>query len=232
MYTRLIQHTHEPERTIAAAARLCYSTQDAMTLFDGLTHDDTSRLIRLLVNSGHMSALEHASFTFAIAGISRACSHQLVRNRLASYSQQSQRYVDLSTKAAFIVPSTIANSPLADDAQALIDAGRALYGRLIDEGVPAEDARYLLPQAVETKIVVTMNARELVHFFRLRCCRRAQWEIRRLALMMLRDSLSVAPVVFETAGPSCLHGACSEGTFGCGQPVGGIEELFEEIESG
>ncbi len=151
--------------------------------------------------------------------MSRALTHQLVRHRLASYNQQSQRYVSYTDEPAFIVPPEVAADPEASSA--FLDSCAAsfiAYRRLLDSGVPAEDARYLLPNAMETKIVVTMNIRELLHFFELRCCKRAQWEIRELALSMLQLAEPTAPYIFMDAGASCRRGPCREGKMTCGEP--------------
>lgn len=219
MDVRLLNSTPDPERAIAAAARLCYAPVGAAELMETMSEDDVRRILRIIIKSGHLSALEHASYTFAIDGVSRAMTHQLVRHRVASYNQQSQRYVSYDEDPTFIVPPVI-----ADDAeqcerylQSCADAFLA-YRALIDQGVAAEDARYLLPNAMETKIVVTMNIRELLHFFELRCCKRAQWEIRDVADRMLALARESAPYIFMDAGASCLRGACREGKMTCGQP--------------
>jgi len=219
MDVRLLYHTPEPERAVAAAARLCYAPVGAADLLENLSDEAVRRVLKTIMTSGHLSALEHASYTFAIDGVSRALTHQLVRHRLASYNQQSQRYVRYDEPPAFIEPSTVAADPEAHElfrsaTKAAFDAYRAL----IERGVPAEDARYLLPNAMETKIVVTMNVRELLHFFELRCCKRAQWEIRGLALAMLDLVLSTAPYLFMDAGASCRRGPCREGKMTCGDP--------------
>ncbi len=214
----LLSHTLEPERLIGAAARLCYAPVGAAELAEKLSDEEIDRLLKLILKSGHLSVCEHASFTFAIEGISRACSHQLVRHRLASYSQQSQRYVKLK-KPPMIMPPTVAADPdVAAKFEAATEAAYADYQAMLDAGMEAEDARYLLPQAVETKIVVTMNARELLHFFTLRTCERAQWEIRAMAERMLVLVLPLAPRVFGQAGPACIRGRCPEGKFYCGKP--------------
>lgn len=214
----LIGYTPSPERVIAAAARLCYAPVGAAKLVEDLTDEEAQKLLKTILRSGHLSVCEHASFSFAIEGISRACSHQLVRHRLASYSQQSQRYLKLN-KPAMIVPPSIENNPqLIEEFTRAVKIACDYYQKLLAAGVEAEDARYVLPQAVETKIVVTMNARELLHFFTLRTCERAQWEIRQLAEAMLRLVLPLAPTIFAKAGPACIRGRCPEGKFYCGRP--------------
>lgn len=203
-----------------------------------MSDEDVARLVRGLVRSGHHSALEHASFTFAIDGISRACSHQLVRHRVASYSQQSQRYVRFTEGEGFIMPPKIAaNAEAREVFLAAMEDARRSYDKLVELGLAegrtnesvCEDARFVLPNAAETKIVVTMNARELRHFFSLRCCRRAQWEINRLAWTMRHLVLQVAPLLFEGAGPGCMSGGCPEGRMTCGQPWTDEEVLAMDL---
>ena len=223
MRVRLLSHTPDPERVVYVAARLCYSKYPVEALEVESVHKSPAELIRRLKASGHHSVFEHASFTFAVEGVSRACTHQLVRHRIASYSQRSQRYVDESNFSCVVPPS------LDGEARGLfegfVEEARRLYRRLLEMGVSREDARYILPQAVESSIIVTMNARELLHFFTLRCCNRAQWEIRGMAKEMLRQAKRVAPVLFEDAGPACLRGPCPEGEFSCGR----AEEVREEF---
>jgi thymidylate synthase (FAD) len=219
MQVALLRHTPDPELTVALAARLCYSTVGIADLQQRLSAADVEAFLDKIMSLGHQSVLEHASFTFGIEGISRACSHQLVRHRLASYSQQSQRYVVLKGDGLpAVLPGTVAETErrrkIFDSAmQTCVEAYRAL----LEDGVPAEDARFVLPNAAETRIVMTMNARELLHFFALRCCERAQWEIRAMALAMVRLVRPVAPVIFRHAGPGCLAGPCPEGAFTCGR---------------
>lgn len=220
---------------MAAAGRLCYSPSTAAELKEQMTTTEVEKLVTLLVNSGHLSTFEHASFTFGIDGISRACSHQLVRHRLASYSQQSQRYVKFTDDSGFIVPPKIAEDEqsAAVFQNAMKDA-LAAYERLVELGearglekeTVQEDARFVLPNAAETRIVVTMNARELRHFFEVRCCRRAQWEINKMAWRMLFICEQAAPLLFRKAGPTCLHRKCAEGRMYCGK-VYDKEEVAE-----
>lgn len=204
MMVKLVRHTPEPERTVAMSARLCYSPIGAAQLEEKISDEQAANLVRKLVSMGHLSTLEHVTFTFAIEGVSRVLTHQLVRHRIASYSQQSQRYVkehDFET----IVPASIASKPEAKAKfDKLMTEIQAMYDEFIALDIPAEDARYILPNATETKIVCTFNARSLLNFFSLRCCTRAQWEIRALANEMLRQCQAVAPVIFENAGPTCV----------------------------
>jgi thymidylate synthase (FAD) len=220
MNVTLLQHTPEPELTVALAARLCYSPASILELRQKLTAADIESFLDKIMSLGHLSVLEHVSFTFGVEGISRATSHQLVRHRLASYSQQSQRYVSLRDSFETVVPATIANEPaLKERFEGMLADIHACYAEMVAAGVPAEDARYILPNAAATKILVTMNARELRHFFELRCCERAQWEIRAMASEMLQQVKNIAPVIFRNAGPGCIAGPCPEGTLTCGKIV-------------
>jgi thymidylate synthase (FAD) len=223
----LLQHTPDPDRAVAVAGRLCYAPVSAADLKQAMSDEDVAKLVRILVRSGHHSALEHASFTFAVDGVSRACTHQLVRHRVASYNQQSQRYVRFGEADSFIVPPSI--SANAEARQVFLDAmerARVAYDRLVDLGLAEgrskesvqEDARFVLPNAAETKIVVTMNARELRHFFQVRCCRRAQWEINALAWQMRGVVRELSPNLFQGSGPNCLYSECGEGKMTCGRP--------------
>ena len=219
LVVKLLSHTIDPEQNVVAAIRQCYSGIGAKELKKKTNKETRDRLIDQIVESGHTSTVEHANFTFAIEGISRACSHQLVRHRMASYSQQSQRYVDLSkTDLKYIVPPMIkADKELNKKYKKVMNLIEKEYNILVKAGVKPEDARFILPNACQTKIVVTMNARSLLNFFRERCCVRAQWEIRILANEMLKQVKKVAPKIFEYAGPSCVEtGICWEGNLSCG----------------
>jgi thymidylate synthase (FAD) len=217
MHVELVAHTPDPETAVALAARLCYSARGVTELRNNLDRSEVSALLRHLVSMGHLSPAEHANFTFAIEGVSRALSHQLVRHRIASYSQKSQRYVSEKDFAYVTPPSVAANPEAAAAFHAQITAIQSAY-RELAKVVPREDARYLLPNATETQLVCTFNARSLLNFFRLRCCRRAQWEIRKLACLMRDEVRRVAPVLFALAGPSCeTEGICWEGDLSCGR---------------
>lgn len=215
---KLICYTPEPERTVAMAARLCYSPVGAEELAERMQPEQVAGLVRKIIELGHSSTLEHVTFTFAIEGVSRVLTHQLVRHRIASYSQQSQRYVG-EQEFEYIIPPSIAGNQAASELfDGLMATIRDTYNRLTELGVHKEDARYCLANATETKIVVSMNARALLHFFQLRCCMRAQWEIRGLAELMLEEVRRVAPLLFAKAGPTCeTDGVCSEGDLGCGR---------------
>jgi len=216
---KLVKFTPEPEKTVAVAARLCYSPVGGEELFDNLAKEEAEKLVRFVVKSGHLSTTEHISFTFAIEGVSRALTHQLVRHRLASYNQQSQRYVKFYNDLEYITPPSVDNNvKIAEKFDSIVENIHNFYKEMLDAGIEAEDARYILPGASETKIIATMNGRELLHFFTVRCCNRAQWEIKQLAIMMLKLVKKVSPVVFEAAGPNCLRGPCPEGKFKCKVP--------------
>ncbi len=219
MNVELLYHTPDPERAIATAARLCYAPVGAAELMETMPEERVRSVLSTIMESGHFSTLEHASYTFAIEGVSRALTHQLVRHRIASFNQQSQRYVKFKDGVEVVKPASVASDPEASSVfDEAIDACVTAYKKLLDAGVPAEDARYLLPNAAESKIVVTMNVRELLHFFSLRCCNRAQWEIREMAHRMLELARPTAPFVFMDAGAPCVRGDCPEGKMSCGNP--------------
>ena len=218
MNVQLLAHTPDPDKVVATAAKLCYSDSDINSLMENLTEEKTAKFIDMLVSIGHESPIEHVSFTFGIEGISRACSLQLVRHRIASYSQRSQRYVS-ETQFDYITPPLIESDP---DLNAMyyeyMMRTQQFYDYLVDHGIPKEDARYILPNACSTSIVVTMNARSLFNFFKHRCCNRAQEETRNLANEMLRLCKEVSPQIFKYAGPSCVMlGRCPEGKMSCGK---------------
>lgn len=220
MLVKLLFHTPEPELAVAAAARLCYAKVGAAELMETMEEAEVKRILKIIMSSGHLAALEHVSYTFAIDGVSRAMTHQLVRHRLASYNQQSQRYVSYEDEPVFIVPPKVQEAGGEAEAAYLQHCKDSFesYRDLIDKGVHKEDARYLLPNAMETKIVATMNTRELLHFFSLRCCRRAQWEIRDVADLMLKLVEPTAPYIFADAGAACRRTICPEGSMACGNP--------------
>ena len=212
----LLSHTAEPEKQIALAANLCYSNTDIMEISKKFySKEQQEKLINILLNNNHLSPFEHASFTFGIEGVSRALSHQLVRHRIASYSQQSQRYVTMKKDVPYVLPLSIAKSKYKDAFVKYIDEGKKLYDLMVKDGIPKEDARYLLTNATCTNIIVTMNARALLNFFELRCCHHAQWEIRKMAFIMLAEVKKVAPIIFRDAGPSCKRGFCRENDNKC-----------------
>jgi thymidylate synthase (FAD) len=213
----LLNHTKNPDKICAAAAQSCYSERGASELFETTSDDKAKKMIKKVVGMGHLSVVEHAYFTFSVEGVSRSLTHQLVRHRVASYSQQSQRYVSMD-KGEYVIPPSIGSDPDSKRLYAKIMDDTLKAYRELAKKVPKEDARYVLPNACHTNITVTMNARELWHFFQLRCCRRAQWEIRMMAWKMLWEAKKAAPILFENAGPGCFRGPCPEGEYACGKP--------------
>lgn len=239
----LLQHTPNPEKTVAAAAKLCYSHSGVSDIYDNLTDEKVTSFVDMLSDIGHESPIEHVTFTFGIEGVSRSLTHQLVRHRIASYSQKSQRYV---TEGAFeyITPPEIEGDEKAaaifkkamEDDQKTYDELCAILKEkhqktFIAEGKnekeaarlaekkAIEDARYVLPNACETKIVATFNARSLKNFFKHRLCERAQWEIRDMAYLMYKEVVKVAPNLFKKVGPPCAFDKCPEGKMSCGKAL-------------
>ena len=252
MKVKIIAHTEFPEETIAKSAKLCYSRVGVDEISEKLDEDSTNKFLNMLMGFSHMSPLEHASFTFAVEGGSRTLTHQLVRHRIASYSQQSQRYVRLN-HFEYIVPPQIEKNPKAkeifirtmeedqkaydDLVEILIEENSKEYiemgldkdkARKKVEKQSIEDARYVFPNACETKIVFTMNVRTLLHFLSLRCCNRAQWEIRQMATEMLRQLKEISPILFKNAGPGCVYGPCPEGKMTCGKAKE-VREFFKNL---
>ena len=223
----LIAHTPEAEKVVAMAAKICYAKNVSIKKLQKKINDnDVSAFITKLLESGHESPFEHISFTFGIEGISRACSHQLVRHRMASFSQRSQRYC-FEDGFNYIEPEDINENENEDKIfRDFMRHSKEVYSKLIDKGVKPEDARMVLPNACETKIIVTMNARELLHFFKLRCCKRAQKEIREVAFMMKNICRKVAPNIFQYAGPNCLKGYCTEGEKSCMKDNDNIKKII------
>jgi thymidylate synthase (FAD) len=210
MQLQLVAWTPQPDRTCAAAARLCYSDEPLERKRDKLKESQVTALIDRVLRNGHLSVLEHACFTFSASGLSRACTHQLVRHRLASYSQQSQRHICADRSEAVIPPSVRRDTEAAELFRTSMAESSQAYAKLLKMGIPLEDARYLLPQAFSSRILFTMNGRQLRHFFHQRCCERAQWEIRGLAWLVLQKAQEVAPRIFALAGPPCFEGPCPE----------------------
>lgn len=225
----LLRYTPEPEQTVAMGARLCYSASSIEQLTQGISQRDQRAFIEKLLAMGHLTPFEHVTFTFGVEGVSRSLLAQITRHRIASFSVQSQRYVGETSRQNqgdtfdYVIPLKV--KQLGESAvqrfaeqmaqiQAWYDQWVELFG---DDRSAYEDARFVLPNAAATKLVVTMNARELMHFFNLRCCNRAQWEIRALADRMLAEVKKVSPTIFAQAGPRCLAGQCPEGSFSCGQ---------------
>ncbi|MGR3295522.1 MAG: FAD-dependent thymidylate synthase [Candidatus Bathyanammoxibius sp.] len=234
----LLAHTPEPEKLVAQAAKLCYSPSTIEELREKIEKSDQQKFVKKLASMGHMSPIEHISFSFGVEGISRVCTHQLVRHRLASYSQQSQRYVGKHSKKTggsfeFVIPPSVVEAGKKEWFGARMAEIQRWYDELVealgDKGESTyEDARFLMPNAAETKIVITMNARELLHFFKVRCCNRAQWEIRDMAIEMLRQVRQIAPSIFGNSGPSCVRGPCGEGPMTCGK-IDEVREKFKRL---
>lgn len=241
---KLIEHTPNPEKVIAASAKLCYSAVGVDDILEGLSEEKTMEFLEKLMSYGHMSPIEHVSFTFGIEGVSRALTHQLVRHRIASYSQQSQRYVKLN-QFEYIIPPEIESDPDAKNTyisameqsqRSYDELVRILKEKYINGGMKnieaekkaIEDSRYVFPNACETKIMITMNARSLMNFFEHRCCNRAQWEIHNLADAMLKQVREIAPILFKNVGPLCLKGKCPEGAMTCGS-MSGVREKYSKI---
>lgn len=241
MKVELLEHTPNPERVIASAAKLCYSAADVDDLLEAMTPEKTESFINMLMGLGHESPFEHASFTFAVEGVSRSLLAQVTRHRIASFSVQSQRYVGKENFEYIMPPAVAANGEAKKLFLEAMEQDRETYKKLhdllekdafdamvasgADEKTAArdadkkanEDARYVLSNACDTKIIMTMNVRELYHFFALRTCERAQWEIRNMATEMLRICKQVSPVLFAKAGPACVRGNCAEGAKSCGK---------------
>ena len=238
----LLRHTLNPEEVVAMGAKLCYSGADIGELVQGIESADQSGFIKNIIDIGHLSPIEHASFTFGIEGVSRALLAQITRHRIASFSVKSQRYVGEASSSKqgrvfdYIIPPRIEAlgaeyvaqfEQQMTQIQGWYDYWNEQLGNLGEAS--HEDARFVLPNAAETKMVVTMNARELHHFFALRCCNRAQWEIRALAQEMLRLIKKIAPVLFQHAGPACLNGPCPEGKMTCGQAKE-MREIYRDLK--
>lgn len=213
MKVKLLAYTEGADAICAAAGKSCYSGKPASEL---INDESPEKVLNRIVGMGHHSVIEHASFTFSVEGVSRSLTHQLVRHRIASFSQQSQRYVSLD-EPTYVIPDTIGADPEAKEAfEETMERIWNVY-RELREKFPAEDARYVLPNACTTNITITMNARELLHFFSLRCCNRAQWEIREMADRMLALCEEVSPTIFRDGGPP-VRGPCPEGKLSCGKP--------------
>ena len=252
MKVELINYTRDGERLIAQAGKLCYSPVGVDEIMEELDDESVDKFVKMLMKLGHYSPLEHVSFTFAAEGVSRTLTHQLVRHRLASYSQQSQRYVKLDN-FQYIIPPAIENNEKAKalfleameaDKESYLKITDELYKKYYDELIASgmsekkaesaaeknaiEDARYVFPNACETKIVFTMNARTLLHFFEVRACNRAQWEIREMAIEMIKKVKAIYPSLFVNVGPGCVNGPCPEGPMTCGK-IEEVREYFKKL---
>ncbi len=245
MRVKLLFNTPNPEKLVAAAAKLCYSSSNIDDLLENLNDEKVNFFIEMLMSLGHESPLEHINFTFAIEDVSRSLLTQLTRHRIASYSVQSQRYVKIE-KSEFVIPPAIKNNSEAlTEFLNIMEKCKESYDKLTKilkseydkenindkkhEKASIEDARYVLPNAWCTKIICTFNARSLLNFFNHRCCNRAQWEIRNLSVEMLKEVKKVAPNVFKNAGPVCVKGICSEGKMSCGKAKE-MKNFFKNID--
>lgn len=255
MLVKLIAYTPNPEKVVAAAAKLCYSDSGISDLYNNLTEEKTAQFLQRLSDLGHASPIEHASFTFGIEGVSRSFLAQMTRHRIASFSVQSQRYVRLDDFRYVIPPEIEKDFAAKEQFLESMEEDSMYYLRIVkkleethtkelmDRGMDEktarakatkmanEDARFVLPNACETKMVVTMNARSLMNFFNLRCCERAQWEIRAVADEMLRLVYPLAPHIFSAAGPKCLAGPCPEGKMCCGR-TNEVREKYASLRNG
>jgi thymidylate synthase (FAD) len=233
MEVKLVAYTPDPEIVCAAAASTSFKPDDSAELFRNMTIEKARKVLQKVIGYGHVSVIEHANFTFAISGVSRSLTHQLVRHRVASFTQQSQRYVkaDPNNTDWFVIPETMKDPGQQERFKQRMAQIAKWYEEAIADGLPPEDARFYMPNAAKTNIVVTMNARELLHFFSLRSCARAQWEIRHLSDEMLRQVKPVAPSIFESAGPNCVQrGYCTEGDLkpsSCN--IADIKKRFKEL---
>lgn len=251
----LLSHTPNPEQIIAAAARLCYSDTHIEELVESVSPERAERLVQMLDGYGHESPVEHVTFTFGLEGVSRSLLAQITRHRIASFSVQSQRYVRKEQFEYITPPAVAEDTALQEIYKEAMEKSVSCYNILADalekkyypeflgageteksartkaEKKAIEDARFVLPNACETKMVMTMNVRSLRNFFRLRCCNRAQWEIRAVATEMYRLCYNVSPTLFQKAGPSCCFGSCTEGKMTCGRP-GEMRKKFEELRNG
>lgn len=230
MKVKLIAYTPDPEKIVAVSGYTSISEKGPISKIEKYNPENGKKIIKNLVSYGHHSVIEHATFTFAVEGVSRACTHQLVRHRIASYTQQSQRYVKF-TDLDYVTPPTIKRN---EEAKKIFDETMKktaeAYKKITELGIPPEDARFVFPNACKSNIMITMNARELLHVFRLRCCLRAQWEIRELANRMLLEVKKIAPTIFEKAGPSCVQlGYCPEGKFSCGK-MQNVVETYKNLK--
>lgn len=250
----LLAYTPMPEKTIACAAKLCYSKTGIDNILEGLSDEKCADFLDMLTQIGHESPIEHASFTFGIEGVSRSLLAQITRHRIASFSVQSQRYVELKN-FEFVTPPAIEAAPEAmevftkameEDTEHYLELTEILKNKYIKEMTEAgvnektaartaekkaiEDARFVLPNACTTKMVVTMNARSLYNFFSHRCCNRAQWEIRDVANKMLALVKEAAPNLFSRCGPPCLNGKCPEGKMSCGKQAE-VKEFYSNLNN-
>jgi thymidylate synthase (FAD) len=228
---KLLRYTADAELLCGTAALTTTKSGRPSEIFEKMDKETAKRIIKRVTGYGHDSVIEHASFTFSLEGVSRAMTHQLVRHRIASYTQQSQRYVTYNTLESYVTPPSIEeNAEAKKTFDETLEKISETYQRLLNTGIPKEDARFILPNAAKTNIIVTMNARELRHFFNLRCCARAQWELRETAIEMLKQARKAAPALFEDGGPTCVElGYCPEGKMK--PPECSIEEIKKRFRN-
>ena len=250
----LLAHTPNPEHTVASAARLCYSSSNITDLMDSISDEKAASFVQMLSEIGHESPVEHASFTFGIEGVSRSLLAQITRHRMASFSVKSQRYVREGSFEYVTPPEIAADSEAKKIYDEIMAEDQAKYDRLTEilkekhiktflaegkdektanrmaEKKAIEDARFVLPNSCSTQMVLTMNTRSLLNFFRHRCCNRAQWEIQDVANQMLALVSQVAPNLFKKAGPACVRGGCSEGKMTCGKAAQ-VREYYKELKN-
>lgn len=231
MKVKLLRYTPNPELVCAAAALTSSRKHGASEILQRLTEEKARKIVERIIDLGHYSIIEHAYFTYSIEGCSRVMTHQLVRHRMASYTEQSQRYVEYDNLKDHVVPKTIERNQEAKELyENTLRQTSGTYQKLLHLQIPKEDARFVLPNAAKTNIVVTMNARGLRYFFNLRCCARAQWEIRETAIEMLKQAKRVAPGLFQNSGPFCVQfGYCRESKLK--PPSCKIEKLKEEFST-
>ena len=218
MDVKLLSYTKNAEKICASAANGCYSEKPAFEIYENMSDDSAKRIIEKVTDSGHLSVIEHSNFTFSVKGVSRSLTHQLVRHRLASYSHQSMRYVNFEN-FEYVIPPSVSEDPAKKEVfEMAMRIIRDTYKNFLDKGIKPEDARFILPIGTKSSIVITMNARQLLHFFSLRCCNNAQWEIRELANKMLEICRKTCPVIFRNAGSACVfYGYCPEVGKSCGK---------------
>jgi len=209
---KLTNYTKEPDLTVASAARTCYRDKSYESICEELKEGDIDRIIKTVILKNHLSVLEHINFTFSISGVSRVLTHQLIRHRIASYSQLSQQRTDSSALEFTTPPEIKKDDKLAKEYEETVRNCQELYKRLVRRGISRGSARYVLPSSFNTKIITTMNARSLFNLFAQRECQLEEWEFRELARLMHDKLMKVAPIIFQYAGPSCqTHRVCPEG---------------------
>lgn len=231
MKIKLLRYTADAELLCGTAALTSTKSGSPSEILEKMNMETAKRIIKRVTGYGHVSVIEHASFTFSIEGVSRVLTHQLIRHRIASYTQQSQRFVAYNTLEKYVTPPSILEHMEAKKIfDETLEKISETYQKLLKLGIKKEDARFILPNAAKTNIIVTMNARELRHFFNLRCCTRSQWEIREVAIEMLKQAKKTAPALFENAGPSCVElGYCPEGKIK--PPECNVEEIKKRFRS-